>query len=55
MDYNAKISKIEDKTPSISNLATTAALASVENKIPNVINLARKSDYGAKISIKYWK
>ena len=41
-DYNAKIKDIEDKIPSVTNLATTAALTSVENKIPNV-------DYDAKI------
>ena len=34
---------VEDKIPSITNLATTAALTAVENKIPNVSNLAKKN------------
>ena len=41
-DYNAKIKDIEDKIPSVTNLATTAALNSVKNKIPNVSNLVKK-------------
>ena len=36
-DYNAKTTKIEGKTPSITGLATIAALTVVENKIPNVL------------------
>ena len=48
--YNAKISEIEGKIPSITGLATTAALTMVENKIPNVSYLAKKMDYYAKIS-----
>ena len=35
-DYNAKISEIEGKIPSISGLATNAALTTVEYKIPNI-------------------
>ena len=36
-NYNAKISEMEGKLPSISDLAITiTALAAVENKIPNV-------------------
>ena len=38
-DYDAKITEIEGKTPSITDLATTAALNAVENKIPNVNDL----------------
>ena len=38
-DYNAKISEMESKTPSISGLAATSALTAVENKIPNVSSL----------------
>ena len=38
-DYNAKITEIESKIPSISGLATNSALTTVENKIPDVINL----------------
>ena len=42
-DYNAKITEIESKIPSITWLATTAALTTaVENKIPDVINLVKK-------------
>ena len=35
-DYNAKISEIESKLPSIGSLVTNAALTAVENKIPDV-------------------
>ena len=48
-DYNSKIKNIEDKTPSITNLATTAALLAVENKISNVNDPVKKTDYEAKI------
>ena len=41
-DYNAKISKIQNKIPSISGLAKNYALTAVENKIPNVSNLTKK-------------
>ena len=33
-DYNAEVSEIESKIPTIIALATTAALTVVENKIP---------------------
>ena len=36
-DYNAKITEIKRKIPSISGLGTTSALTAVENKIPDVI------------------
>ena len=49
-DYNTKIKDGEDNIPSVSNLATTAALTAVKNKIPNVSNLFKKADYVAKIS-----
>ena len=49
-DYNAKISEIEGKIPSISNLATTSALTTVENKIPSVSNLVKKTNYNTKIT-----
>ena len=42
IDYNAKITEIESKIPSIAGLATTAALAAVKNKIPDVSNLVKK-------------
>ena len=40
--YNAKVTKIEGKIPSISGLATDAALTAVENKIPNISRLVKK-------------
>ena len=49
-DYNAKISELENKIPSISGLVTASALTLVENKIPNVSNLVKKIDYDTKIS-----
>ena len=36
------ITEIEDKIPSITGLATTAALNAAENKIPNVSNVVKK-------------
>ena len=39
---NAKISEIESKTPSISALATNAALTTVEIKIPNVRSIVKQ-------------
>ena len=41
-DYNAKITKIEGKIPSISSLTTNSALTAVENKIPNISSLVKK-------------
>ena len=41
-DYNAKITKIENKIPDISNLATKTALNTVENKIPDTSSLVKK-------------
>ena len=49
-NYNAKISEVENKIPSISGLATNAALAAVENKIPDVSSLVKKTDYNTKVS-----
>ena len=49
-DYNAKISELEKKQPSISGLATTSALTAVENEIPSVSNLVKKTDYDTRIS-----
>ena len=56
-NYNTKITElenkiptktalttVENKIPSISNLATKAALTTVENKIPNINNLATKTE-----------
>ena len=41
-NFNAKVTEIENKIPSISGLATNSALTAVENKIPNVSNLVKK-------------
>ena len=38
-DYDAKITEIEGKVPSISGLATNAALTTVENNKPNISKL----------------
>ena len=47
--FNAKINQVENKIPSITNLATTTALIAVENKIPNVSDLVKKGDYDTEI------
>lgn len=49
-DYNAKITEIESKIPSIIDLVTSAALNAVENKISNVSNLLKNRDYDINIS-----
>ena len=49
-DYNAKITEIEGKIPSICGLATNAALTAVENKIPYISSLVKKTDYNTKIT-----
>ena len=49
-DYNAKVSEIEGKIPSISGLVRTSALTVVESKITSVSNLVKKTDYHTKIS-----
>ena len=49
-DYNAKITELECKIPSISGLATNAVLTTVENKIPNISSLVKKTDYDVKIT-----
>ena len=43
--YNTKITEIECKTPTISGLATNAALTAVENKIPNISSLVKKNRF----------
>ena len=43
-DYNAKITIIESKTFSITDLATNSALTAIENKIPNIISLIKKQN-----------
>ena len=49
-DCNTKITEIEVKIPSISSLATYAALTTVENKILNISSLVKKTDYNTKIT-----
>ena len=49
-DFNAKVTEIESKIPSISGLATNTALTAVENKIHDVSSLVKKTDYNTKIS-----
>ena len=49
-DFNAKITEVEGKIPSISGLATSSELTVVENKIPDAGSLVRKTDYDTKIS-----
>ena len=44
------MSKIQSKTPSISGLATSAALTAIKKKIPDVSNLVEKTYFDAKIS-----
>ena len=50
LDYNAKATETENKIPSISRLATNAAVTVVENKIPNISSLVRKTDYSTKMT-----
>ena len=42
LDYNAKITKLENKIPSISGLVTNTVLTEVENEIPNISGLVQK-------------
>ena len=42
-DYDADKTKLENKIPNISNLATKAVLNTIENKTPNISNLATKA------------
>ena len=44
-DLNAKITEIEGKIPSITELTTNSELNAVENKIPDVRGLLTKRDY----------
>ena len=48
-NFNAKVTEIEDKSPSISGLATNSTLTAAENKIPGVCSLVKKTDYDTKI------
>ena len=49
-DYDAKISELENKILSISDLVTTSALTTVENKIRDVSRLVKKTNYNTKMS-----
>ena len=49
-NYNAKISELENKIPSVSGFVTTSALTEVESKIPSVSNLVKKTGYDPNIS-----
>ena len=49
-DFNARVTGIERKAPSITGLATNSELTTVENKIPNVSSLVKQTDYNTKIS-----
>ena len=42
-DFNAKITEVEDKMPSISGLATSSALTAVENKIPDASSVVKRN------------
>ena len=50
LNYNAKITEIENKIPSTRSLAKTSSLTSVENKIPSISSLVKETDYNVKIS-----
>ena len=45
-----KLTKLENKIPDVSSLATKTALTAVENKIPSVSNLVKKTDYNTKVT-----
>ena len=49
-DFNAKVTEIEGKIPSITGLATNSALTCAENKITDVNNLVKKTEYNTKLS-----
>ena len=49
-DFNATITEVEGKIPSITGLATSSALTAIENNIPDVNNLVKKAGYDTKIS-----
>ena len=50
LDFNAKITDIENKIPSISGLAANVVLTTAGNKMPIVSRLVKKTDYNTKIS-----
>ena len=48
--YNTDKTKLENKIPDISNLATKTALTAIENKIPSISILIKKKDYNTKVT-----
>ena len=44
LDYDAKITEIENKIPNISGLATNSALTAVENEILDICSLVKIKD-----------
>ena len=48
--FNAKVTEVKGKIPSITGLAKRSALTAIENKIPDVSSLVKKTDYDTKIS-----
>ena len=48
LDFNAKVTEIENKIAIISGLTTTSALTSVKKKIPNISSLVKKQQIIAK-------
>ena len=48
--YNTGKTKLENKIPNISNLATKTALTTVENKIPSGSDSVKKRDYNNKVT-----
>ena len=49
-DYEDKVSEIEGKVPTITGLATIAALSALAHKMPNTSDIARNAKCDAKIS-----
>ena len=49
-NFNAKISELAGKIPSISGLAAGSALTAVENEIPDVSSLNKKTDFNTKVA-----
>ena len=43
-DKKVKLTKLENKIPNVSNLATKTGLTTAENKIPSVSSLVKKTD-----------
>ena len=41
---------VENKVPSISNLATKTPVTTVENKVPSISGLVKKTGYNTKIT-----